>query len=213
MNVSIKDDKDTFIHSIMNLKKQQSISKSYLNMIVLQLIIEKISRQGLDQYLKEKLLDPLKLEKTQYNPPKELWYYTPPTSNIYSSEKRNKGVVYDTSAFIMNGIAGHSGLFSTTKELAVFAQLILQDGSYYNKQWVKPSTIQEWISLYDSTQINSSNNPLIFPGETGTSLLINKEEEMFVILLTNSIYPGGNGNRIDTFRTALHKLIAETIEY
>jgi CubicO group peptidase (beta-lactamase class C family) len=213
INANINDDRNSFIKSIMNLNKQEFNSKRYLNMIVLQLIIEKVSEQSLDKYLKEKLFYPLNLEKTQYNPPKVLWYYTPPTSDIYSSEKRNKGVVYDTVAFIMNGVAGHSGLFSTAKELAVFAQLFLQNGKYHNKQWIKTSTIEEWIRFYNSDQTNSSDNQFLFSGETGTSLLINKKYDMFVILLTNSIYPGWHINKIDSFRNSLYKHIYESIEY
>src|SRR5690606_10412233 len=67
----INQSKKDFINSIMNLKAEKSLSDSYLNSIILQLVAEKITGKSLDVYLKEKLFDPLKLEKTFFNPPKE----------------------------------------------------------------------------------------------------------------------------------------------
>ncbi|RPI66888.1 MAG: hypothetical protein EHM47_15820, partial [Ignavibacteriales bacterium] len=202
-----------FIDSVLNIKADRSFSDSYLNMIVLQLLIEKITGKPIDLYLREKLFNPLGLEKTLYNPPKELWYYTPPTSEIFDTRKRNKGVVYDTTAFVMNGVAGHSGLFSTAKELAVYAQLILQNGHYKNRQLIKPSTIKEILTEPVLNINTSDDNSLTFTGETGTSVYINPEEEIFIILLTNSIYPDGNIRRFKDFRSGLHDLILSKIKY
>jgi CubicO group peptidase (beta-lactamase class C family) len=168
----------------------------------------------LDSYLKEKLFDPLELERTRYNPPKELWYYTPPTSEVFDKRKRNKGVVYDTTAFVMNGVAGHSGLFSTAKELSVYAQLILQNGNYKNQQWIKPASIKEFLTLPSLiNEVPSQNNSLLFTGETGTSIYINPEKEIFIILLTNSIYSEGNTGKMNEFRNQLHDLILTKLEY
>jgi len=214
IKVDINESRDLLVSSIMNLKTEPAFSESYLNMIVLQLVIERVTGKNLDEYIKEKLFEPLGFEKTQYNPPKELWYYTPPTSEVIDKRKRNKGVVFDSAAFIMNGVAGHSGLFSTAKELALFAQLILQDGNYYGKQRIEASTIQEFLNMPNTNEtISSEDNYLLFTGETGTSIYLDKEKEIFVILLTNSIYPEGNINKIKEFRPRLHELVLSSLEY
>jgi|SRR5690554_2762719 len=209
----INQSKKDFINSIMNLKAEKSLSDSYLNSIILQLVAEKITGKSLDVYLKEKLFDPLKLEKTFFNPPKELWYYTPPTSDVIDTQKRNKGVVYDTAAFVMNGVAGHSGLFSTASDLAVYTQLIIQNGNYKNKQWLKASTIKEILTEPELNRIDTTDKTLLFTGETGTSLYINPEKETFIILLTNSIYPDGRKIKIDEFRQELYENILTKLEY
>ena len=214
IKAAINQNKDSFIDSVLNAKADKTSPDSYLNMIVLQLVIEKITGMPLDSYLKEKLFDPLELERTRYNPPKELWYYTPPTSEVFDKRKRNKGVVYDTTAFVMNGVAGHSGLFSTAKELAVYAQLILQNGNYKNQQWIKPASIKEFLTLPSLiNEVPSHNNSLLFTGETGTSIYINEEKEIFIVLLTNSIYSEDNTGRMIEFRNHLHKIILTKLEY
>jgi CubicO group peptidase (beta-lactamase class C family) len=54
---------------------------------------------------------------------------------------------------------------------------------------------------------------MLFTGETGTSIYINPEKEIFIILLTNSIYPEGNTGRINEFRSMLHETILAKLVY
>jgi beta-N-acetylhexosaminidase len=211
IKADINQSRESFSNSLLNSKAEIFASENYLNFIVLQLVIEKIAGKSLDTFLKEKLFIPLKLEKLTYNPPKEFWYYTPPTSEVIDKRKRNKGMPYDTAAFVMDGVTGHSGLFSTVKELAVYSQLILQNGHYMQKQWIRPSTIQEFINY--PPVYSSENNTLLLTGETGTSIYLDMKDEVFIILLTNSIYPEGNQNRIIEFRNELHKTILSRLKY
>lgn len=213
LSININDSRESVIKAIMNLKAENSFSESNLNMIVLQLIIEKITGKSLDEYLDEKLFSPLEIENIMFNPEKEHWYYTPPTSEVIDQKKRNKGVVYDTTAFLMNGIAGHSGLFSTASDLAVLTQFLLQNGMYNNLQLIKNSTVQEWTNLYLFNLSSSSEKLFLITGKTGTSLLIDREKQTFIILLTNSIYPSGEIEKIKEFRQNLHDKIMSYLEY
>jgi CubicO group peptidase (beta-lactamase class C family) len=225
--------KEEALESIYNEKLEYPTGSknvySDFNMIILQQIIEKLSSKSLDQYLKEKVFDPLNMKRTMFNPPREFWYYTPPTSNAVDKKKRNKGVVHDGNAFLFNGVAGHAGLFSTADDLAVFAQMILQDGKFGNKQLIKPSTVQEWTKKqssnssralgWDTKSVNGSSAGNLFSensfghtGFTGTSLWIDKEKNLFVILLTNRTYPDGKNEAIKSFRPEIHDTIIKVLD-
>ncbi len=110
-------------------------------MIVLQLIIEKLSGTTLDKFVSDNIFSPLGMRRTMYNPGMELWYYCLPTSGRYDKNKRNKGVVYDYNTFLMGGVSGHSGLFSTARDLSIFLQMMLQNGYYNDLRIIKSSTI------------------------------------------------------------------------
>lgn len=227
INIDINSGKKYLINSIMNLKHGNTNLISDLNMIVLQLVIERITGMSLEKYLEQKIFKPLGFKTTFYNPANQFLFYTPPTSEIYHPQKRNKGEVYDTIAFVLGGIAGNSGLFSKADELAAFAQMILQDGVYNGKQIIKSSTIREWINprnkkafvwnLKNSENISSvtslSDNSFGFFGKTGTSLWIDRDRNLFVILLTNGIYPNGNFAKVEQFIPELHDLVVKAVDY
>ncbi len=231
--MSLYKTKDEVINSIMNEKLQYSIGSetvySDLNMIVLQQILEKISGKPLDVFLKENVFKPLNMNRTMYNPPKELWYYCPPTSLKSVGEKRNKGVVHDGNAFILGGVSGHAGLFSTAEDLAVFLQMMMQNGKYGEKQIVKTSTVKQWTKRqspessrgigWDTKSEEKSSAGVLFSknsfghtGYTGTSLWVDRNRDLFVILLTNRVYPDENNTQIIDFRPRIHDAIVNSIE-
>jgi beta-glucosidase-like glycosyl hydrolase/CubicO group peptidase (beta-lactamase class C family) len=224
--------RDEVLSAIMNEKLEYPTGNkavySDLNMIVLQQVIEKLSGKKLDEFLAEKLFKPLKMNRTMYNPPKELWYYCPPTSDSNDPLKRNKGVVHDGNAFILEGVAGHAGLFSTAGDLAIFMRLMLQHGKYGNKQYIKPSTITAWLKNqskessralgWDTNfEKNSAAGELFseksfgHTGFTGTSMWADDEKDLFVILLTNRVYPDGTNTGIINFRPLLHTEVIKVL--
>jgi beta-N-acetylhexosaminidase len=225
--------KEETLKAIMNETPVEPIGSkvvySDLNMIVLQQIIEKISEKKLDEFLQEKIFKPLKMTRTMYNPPKELWYYSPPTSETIDPVKRNKGVVHDGNAFILDGVAGHAGLFSTASDLAVFMQMMLQKGKYAGKQFIKTSTVNNWTKPqlkesarglgWDTNSLGGtsagnlfSKNSFGHTGFTGTSVWADKEKGIFVILLTNRVYPGGEEGGIQKFRPQLHDAVMKAVQ-
>ncbi len=223
---------DEVIHSIMNEGLQNPVGSktvySDLNMIVLQKVLEKISGKSLDKFLKERVFGPLQMHRTMYNPPVELYYYCPPTSEKSKGKKRNKGVVHDGNSFILNGVAGHAGLFSTAEDIAVFAQMMLQKGNYGGKQIIQPLTVEEWTSRqsnessralgWDTKSENGSSagkylssRSFGHTGFTGTSIWIDPEKNLFIILLTNRVYPGSKHDEIINFRPVIHNTIIEAL--
>ena len=240
-NSGLNDNRDFFelhknktelIDSIMNEKMAYETGSktvySEVNMIILQQIIEKITEESLSEFLKEKIFTPLKMSRTMYNPPRELYYYCPPTSDNLSSQKRNKGVAYNGNAFVLDGISGSAGLFSTADDLAIFMQMMIQGGTYGNQEYFKPSTIKKWTEVqsilssrglgWDTNLNKSSSAGGLFSensfgqiGLTGTSIWADKDKNIFVILLTNSIYSDGKNEDMIKFRPELHSKIIQSI--
>ncbi|WP_147590144.1 penicillin binding protein PBP4B [Clostridium polynesiense] len=113
--------------------------------MLLGLIIEKITGMRQDEYVEKEIYKPLGLKNTMYNPLKKGFkpedaaaterngntrdYSIPLFNNI--REYTLQGEVHDEKAwYSMGGVSGHAGLFSTTGDLAVLSQLILNGGTY-----------------------------------------------------------------------------------
>src|SRR6185369_9638891 len=125
-----------------------------------------------------------------------------------------RGQVHDPTSYRMSGVAGHAGLFSTASDLAIYCQMILNEGQYRGVRVLAPETVAEMTRprLVNNTggtrglgwDINtsfSSNRGEIFPlgsfghtGFTGTSIWIDPASEMFLIFLSNRVHPDGKGD-------------------
>ncbi|WP_172370675.1 serine hydrolase domain-containing protein [Sporosarcina jiandibaonis] len=181
---------------------------SDLNMITLGEIIERISGKGLDKYIKEKITGPLDMKDTMYNPTAEL------KMRIAATEYQpgiNRGLVWgevhDENAWSLDGVAGHAGVFSTANDLAKLAHMYVNDGRYGDKQLLQPETVQLLVENqipefpgndhglgWELSQMwymdgLSEASTLGHTGYTGTSIVINKNNDTIAILLTNRVHP------------------------
>lgn len=222
------NNEDDFLSALMKIKPDYPANKaavfSDLNSIILQKVIEKISGRRLDEFLKEKLFKPLKLSRAMYNPPKELKFYCPPSG----SGNKKQGEASDRLAVLLNGIAGNAGLFCDAENLAVFIQMILQDGSYGNMKIMKPSTIKTWTKLQPGQSFRAlgwdiytrgiyADNPdsagdiFGLTSIDGKHILVDKNKNLFVILLSNSSRLNNQENNFINFANRLDKAVAQAI--
>jgi CubicO group peptidase (beta-lactamase class C family) len=185
-------------------------------------------------FCKRELFGPLGMTATCFNPPEELRPRIAPTEQDASFRKRLiQGEVQDENAWAMGGIAGHAGLFSTAGDLAVFSQMMLDQGQAgamdNRRQVIQPQTISEFTRTFpakhgspralgwDKPAAPSSSGHYFSPaafghlGYTGTSLWIDPEKELFVVLLTNRIHPTRTNNAIKTLRPLLHDAVVEAL--
>jgi CubicO group peptidase (beta-lactamase class C family) len=95
------------------------------DMILLQLVMERITGKPLDELVRDELLTPLGMRNTHFNPPAQLLPRIAPTEVDTLRGGLVHGFVHDENAWAMGGVAGHAGLFSTVGDLAVFAQMML----------------------------------------------------------------------------------------
>ena len=221
------------INDIMNLTPEQGPGSKYvysdLGMITLQKVIERITGQSLDKFLEENLFAPLGMTSTMYNPPTESKDNCMPTElDDFWRMRQLQGEVHDERAYMLNGVAGHAGLFSTANDLAKFLQMILREGNYQGRQYIKPETIELFTKKqsdqssrglgWDTKSPEGSSAGKYFSllswghtGYTGTSVWTDPELKTFVILLTNRVYPTRNNNKLSQVRPLIHDAIYRAV--
>ncbi|MEP7381980.1 MAG: serine hydrolase [Gemmatimonadota bacterium] len=169
---------------------------------VLAWVVEAVSGLSLDTYLAERVFKPLGMNDTFYNPPDSVRYRVAPTEVAPPRGYPLKGEVHDENAFALGGVAGHAGLFSTASDLAIFAQMMLNGGEYNDVRIFSDSTVATFTRRSSGTRAlgwdtadgdGGSGEYLTaaafgHTGYTGTSIWIDPEREMFVVLLTNRVH-------------------------
>jgi CubicO group peptidase (beta-lactamase class C family) len=171
---------------------------------VLGMIVERISGQRLDQFLTDHVFEPLGMHNTFFKPADSLKYRIAPTEVAPPRGYPIQGEVHDENAYAMGGIAGHAGLFSTAEDLSIFAQMMLNGGQYNGVRIVADSTVElfttralgaghralgwDTASGYYGSGHYLSERSYGHTGYTGTSIWIDPDREMFVILLTNRVH-------------------------
>ncbi len=175
---------------------------SDLGAILLGMIVESVSGMPLDQFLQQNVFQPLGMTNTFFRPADSLHYRVAPTEVAPPRGYPLQGEVHDENAYALGGVAGHAGLFSTAADLAVFAQMMLNGGEYNGVRVVADST----VTLFTTQQVGNRAlgwatadgtwgsgdylSPAAFGhvGYTGTSIWIDPDQDMFVIVLTNRVH-------------------------
>ena len=182
---------------------------SDLGYLVLEEIIHRVRGEDLASFASKAIFRPLAMNDTGFLPPAELRTRVAPT------EMRNdawmRGEVHDPRAFRLGGVAGHAGLFSTARDLALFARMILGRGEVDGRRILSPGSVGKMIAPHDvpggiralgwdMQSGYSSNRGTSFSrravghgGYTGTALWIDPEQDLFVIFLSNRVHPDGKG--------------------
>jgi CubicO group peptidase (beta-lactamase class C family) len=169
---------------------------------LLGMIVETLSGKGLDEFLDERVFDKLGMEQTFFRPADSLVARVAPTEVNPPRGHPLRGEVHDENAYALGGVAGHAGLFSTASDLAVFAQMMLNGGIYDGVRIVGDSTVALFTTRtagtralgWDTAEGEGSSGNFLGPkayghtGYTGTSLWIDPDREMFVVLLTNRVH-------------------------
>ncbi|HEX3093119.1 MAG TPA: serine hydrolase domain-containing protein [Candidatus Angelobacter sp.] len=199
---------------------------SDIGFILLGQALEKLSGEPLDQFCQREIFAKLNLAHTCFNPPAELKPKVPPTEDDRTFRHRLiQGEVNDENAFVMGGVAGHAGCFSTALDVSVFAQCMLQGGS----PLVKKETLEIFTRRQDSpagtsralgwdTPSQPSQSGRYFSsrsyghlGYTGTSLWIDPDRQLSVTLLTNRTWPDRGSQSIKQIRPAFHDAVIEAL--
>jgi len=201
---------------------------SDVNYMILGKLVEKLTGEPLDRYAQAHVFGPLGMSDTAFRPIDGLGPAAVPAARIAPTEKDGgvflRGVVHDPRARALGGVAGHAGLFGTADDLAVFAQSML------NRPILTPSTLRLMTTPGDTppkqrrglgwdidTPFSAPRGALFGPGSfghtgfTGTSLWIDPETEMFVVLLTSRLHPDGKAPSPTALRAEVATLAAAAI--
>jgi uncharacterized protein YbbC (DUF1343 family)/CubicO group peptidase (beta-lactamase class C family) len=218
---------------------------SDIGFIALGEVVKRVSGMPLDQFAKQNIFQPLHMRDTGFRPGAAL------RARIAPTEKRRgqlsylgdtptnigaegdvwlRGQVHDPTSYRMNGVAGHAGLFSTARDLAIYCQMILNSGEYNGVRILSALSVAEMTRprLVSSTgatrglgwDINTSfstNRGELFPlgsfghtGFTGTSVWIDPSSQMFVVFLSNRVHPDGKGD-VGPLRGRVASIVAGAI--
>ena len=169
---------------------------------LLGMTVEAVSGKALDVFLQERVFAPLHMVSTMFRPADSLRARIAPTEVTPPRGYPIRGEVHDENAYALGGVAGHAGLFSTASDLAVFAQMMLNHGELNGVRIVSDSAVTLFTHRaagsralgWDTCDGNGgcgsylSANAYGHTGFTGTSMWIDPDRELFVILLTNRVH-------------------------
>ena len=169
---------------------------------ILGMVAEVVAAKPLDLFLEERVWQPLGMNDTFFRPVDSLRYRIAPTELTPPRGSPVRGEVHDENAHALGGVAGHAGLFSTAADLSIFAQMMLNKGEYNGVRVISDSTVELFTSRaagsralgWDTAEggVGSgtymSDHAYGHTGFTGTSIWIDPDREMFVVLLTNRVH-------------------------
>ena len=183
---------------------------SDLNAILLGEIVRRVAGEPLAAFVAREVLAPLGLAQTGFHPAASERARIAPTG-VWRGHPV-AGVVNDPSAAKLGGVAGNAGLFATATDVARFAQFMLRQGALVDgRRLVAAETVRlfttpaanfghrsearalGWQALPTGEQVSSAGTafgPKSYghTGWTGTSLWIDPDRDLFVVLLTNRAF-------------------------
>lgn len=215
------------IETILSLKLAfpvgRNVGYSCLGFIVLGKILELVGGAPLDILSQKYVFEPLAMKSTTFKPEGENIAATDydPQNGICSL-----GIVNDHNSRFLGGIAGNAGVFSNLDDLSNFALMLANMGYFKGRQYLSSATfakaITNWTPQFDQTRglgFLLTDTKIDPPGElfstgsfghtgyTGTSVFVDKETGLYVILLTNRVHSKKLDDRILRFRRVFHNAI------
>jgi CubicO group peptidase (beta-lactamase class C family) len=175
----------------------------------------------------------MNMDNSYFNPSDNIIDRIPPTE--IDSSYRNKvikGIVHDENAFLMGGVSGHAGVFSNAHDIAKYAQTMINFGIYHGARIFSSRSIKkitkkqnmpygsDYALGWDTPSLrgNSSAGDFFLDGSyghlgfTGTSLWIDPNQKVIIILLTNRTYPTREKKGMHQLRRDFHNEVMLTIK-
>jgi CubicO group peptidase (beta-lactamase class C family) len=213
---------------------------SDLNFIALGEIVRAVSGRSLEVFTQEEIYRPLGMTETTFNPPADWIGRIAPTESRArslqylkggadtSAPQMLRGEVHDPTAWRMGGVAGHAGLFSSARDMAIYAQMLLDRGRARSDFLLSPMTVRAMTSPQSpanapvrgfgwdiETSYSAPRGDLFMSGFghtgfTGTSLWVHPATDTFLIILANRVHPDGKGD-VTRLRALIANIVAAAI--
>ena len=213
---------------------------SDLGAIVLTQLLETVYHQRIDSLLEQRIFGPLGLTSLRYLPPSDWLSRIAPTEMDPWRGRVLRGEVHDENAAVMDGVSGHAGLFGSVEDLLGFAEWLMgqsegrSGGGSDNhtssaSPTLRPSVVQTFTSRqnlipgssralgWDTPDSGSSSGSLLSPhsightGFTGTSIWIDFDRRVAIVLLSNRVHPTRNNPRWNPVRAQIADLVMTTL--
>ncbi|HIG30775.1 MAG TPA: class A beta-lactamase-related serine hydrolase [Verrucomicrobiales bacterium] len=225
--VPFYEDVDSYkelIKAVVSTSMEVSAGTRYkysdLGFILLGEIAGRVMGRRLGELEREWIFQPLKMNRTMRNPKPEWWRFIAPTEIPPGESEAILGFVHDENSRSGEGLTGHAGLFSDVDDLSVFARELLKaqdhESKVFNSGTVRLFTRRGnvipdyhrgigWALATGQSSAGTvlSRDAFGHTGFTGTSLWMDGDLDLFVILLTNRVHPTRKNSRIPKVRTDL----------
>ena len=205
---------------------------SDLGAIVLTAAVERVAGSAIDAFLTGHVFAPLGMRATRFAPPDDWQLRIAPTERDPWRGRLLRGEVHDENAARLGGVSGHAGLFSTGPDLARFTFWLLdayhgrgpRSGPalawplvrHFTSRYGEPAGSSRALG-WDTPSGRSSGGTCLGPnsfghtGFTGTSLWIDPDVELVIILLTNRVHPTRENDAIRRVRPAVADLVVKAV--
>lgn len=201
---------------------------SDLGFILLGFILEEAAGEPLDHQF-DALRSRLGLGDVTFQPPDAWRSRTAPTEVDQWRGRLLTGEVHDENAAALGGVAGHAGLFGVVSAVGRFAQWVLRARAGDREaceRLARQDTVVRfttrgdvpgssralgWDTMLPTSSCGTRMSPHAFghTGFTGTSLWIDPARDLYVVLLTNRVYPSRQNELIKEVRLAFHDAVIE----
>ena len=194
------------------------------NMVLLQTVVERVAGRPLDAFVRDRVFAPLGMRDARFRPD---------TTDVALRSRiaptdAGWGAVHDPNARAMGGVSGHAGLFATARDLSAFAQTMLDGGRYRGRRIASPATVARWTTAqradasralgWDTSIVPATGAGALFSprsyghtGFTGTSLWIDPDRDLFVVLLLHRVHRRGESVGIGGARRRVHDLVQQAV--
>jgi CubicO group peptidase (beta-lactamase class C family) len=199
---------------------------SDIGFILLGKALELLAGESLESFCQREIFKPLGMKRTRYRPHTAERKATPPTERDEIFRCRViQGEVHDENCWVLGGCAGHAGLFAPAGDVLRFADAVLgslrSDRGIFRKETVQLFTARADLPPgssralgWDTPSDPSSSGSSFAPGSaghlgyTGTSLWIDPNRDLGVVLLTNRTWPSRENKQILAARPRFHDMVA-----
>jgi uncharacterized protein YbbC (DUF1343 family) len=219
------------------LSPDRRFTYSDVNFLLLAEIVQRVSKQPFEEFVRARLFAPLGMRETMFKPPASLLPRIAPTQACDPKDRSCagatmlRGVVHDPTARRMGGIAGHAGLFSTAADLTIYCRMLLGGGAVGDARVLSPLAIARMTSPaspvtdpnvrglgWDLDSSYSANRGELLPlgsfghtGFTGTSIWIDPSTRVFIVFLSNRVHPDGTGD-VTPLRAKVATIVASSLD-
>jgi beta-glucosidase-like glycosyl hydrolase/CubicO group peptidase (beta-lactamase class C family) len=222
---------DIILKTDLDFKPGTQYQYSDLGMILLTALTELITGEDLTTLANDGVFTPLMMESATYNPSADWTERIVPTE--YDGEIRKavvRGTVHDENTYFMGGVSAHAGAFARANELASLGMLYLNGGVIYGRRLVQEGTINAFVQPQNLPEGSGralcwqmasstghagdlfSESAFGHTGFTGTSIWIDPESELIVVLLTNRVHPSRERGGMREIRRRFHNEVARAIQ-
>jgi CubicO group peptidase (beta-lactamase class C family) len=229
--------KDVILRSALRSAPGKKCEYSCLGFVALMEVEQRLTGLGFEELLQKRLTGPLGLKDTFFKPSFEDRKRTAPTEKYIAWRKKLEdlrgfkrvstefiqGAVHDPIAYLIGGVSGNAGLFSTSRDLAKVARAWMLGADPFKKetiaQFTKKQNDDSTYGLgFDTRSEEDSSAGTKFSiksfghtGYTGTTIWVDPANQLFAVLLTNRVHPSAANMKIKKFRPKFHDDVFELI--